>query len=140
MKIRSNRIKFIVLTLAFFGAVGYLFWSGMNDSMVYYLTLEEIAISPPQQGEGVRFAGWVKEGSITGPTLEGGISFTVTDGDREMPVKYEGQIPDNFKDGAEVIVEGIFRGQPVFEAASLLAKCPSKYEATAAIGEGQPNE
>jgi cytochrome c-type biogenesis protein CcmE len=131
MKTGSYHIKFAALTLAFFGALGYLFWTGMNDSMVYYLTLEEYKASPPQPGDGVRLAGWVKEGSIAGSASGGEVSFTVTDGEREMPVRYEGHVPDTFEEGAEVIVEGIFMGGAVFEAASLLAKCPSKYEASA---------
>jgi cytochrome c-type biogenesis protein CcmE len=125
----SKTIKFIVLGLAFLGAIGYLFVSGMQSSMVYYLTLEELSLTPPRVGDGVRLAGWVKDGSISGSMVEGRIAFVMTDGNREMPVSYSGQVPDTFEEGAEVIVEGIFRGQPVFEAATMLAKCPSKYEA-----------
>lgn len=130
MKQQSTWIKFTVLALAFFGALGYLFLSGMNSSMVYYLTLEELYLTPPGLGDGVRLAGWVKEGSIVGTALDGEISFTISDGKREMSVKYSGQVPDTFEDGAEVIVEGVFKGMPVFEAATMLAKCPSKYEAS----------
>lgn len=127
----SNRdwFKYIILGLIFAGGLAYLFVSGMKSSMVYYLTLEELFMSPPEVGEGVRLAGWVKEGSVAGTPLEGEISFTITDGIREMPVKYAGQVPDTFEAGAEVIVEGVFKAQPVFEAATMLAKCPSKYEA-----------
>jgi cytochrome c-type biogenesis protein CcmE len=134
MKNRSTWIKYTVLALAFFGTLGYLFVSGMKNSMVYYLTLEELAATPPGLGEGVRLVGWVKEGSIVGTALDGEISFTITDGDRELRVRYAGQIPDTFEGKAEVIVEGIFRGKPVFEAATMLAKCPSKYEASGPYG------
>ena len=140
MKSRSTWIKFTVLALAFFGALGYLFVSGMNSSMVYYLTLEELSVAPPEVGEGVRLAGWVKDGSIVGSALDGAISFTITDGVRDLPVRYAGQIPDTFENGAEVIVEGVFRGQPAFEAATMLAKCPSKYEASGpAPRSGRPD-
>ena len=131
MNDRSNWIKLTLLPLVFLGALGYLFFSGMKSSMVYYLTLEELSLTPPGLGDGVRLAGWVKEGSIFGTTLDGQISFTITDGTRDLSVRYAGQIPDTFKSGAEVVVEGIFRGQPVFEAATMLAKCPSKYEGIA---------
>jgi cytochrome c-type biogenesis protein CcmE len=141
MKNSSTWIKYTVLALAFFGALGYLFVSGMQSSMVYYLTLEELSATPPGTGEGVRLAGWVKEGSIVGSALDGEISFVITDGKRDMPVRYAGQIPDTFENGAEVIVEGVFRGQPVFEAATMLAKCPSKYEASATAPRGErPNQ
>ncbi len=136
MKIKSNRIKFTVLALAFVGALGYLFVSGMKSSMVYYLTLEELAITPPGVGEGVRLAGWVKDGSIVGSALDGEISFTITDGARELPVRYAGQVPDTFENGADVVVEGIFRGQSVFEADTMLAKCPSKYEVSTSAPQG----
>ena len=129
MKIRSDWIKYAVLALVLIGAVSYLFISGMRDSMVYYLTLEELSLTPPAPGDGVRLAGWIKDGSITGSALEGEVSFTITDGARELPVRYAGQVPDTFEDGAEVIVEGVFRGLPEFSASTLLAKCPSKYEA-----------
>lgn len=137
MKNRPVWVKYVVLSLAFLLAVGYLFFSGMKDSMVYYLTMEELHRTPPGSGKGVRIAGWVKEGSISGSPLDGKISFTLTDGSREMPVKYDGQVPDTFEGGAEVVVEGIYRGKPVFEAGSMLAKCPSKYEASL---PGKPEE
>jgi cytochrome c-type biogenesis protein CcmE len=141
MKNRSTWIKYTVLTMAFFGALGYLFVSGMKSSMVYYLTLEELFVKPPGVGEGVRLAGWVKDDSIIGSALDGEISFIITDGQREMPVRYGGPVPDTFEDGAEVIVEGIFKGQPVFQAATMLAKCPSKYEGSGpAPRGGRPNQ
>ena len=124
---RSSWVKFAVLSVAFFVAAGYLFLSGMKSSMVFYMTLEEFSENPPRVGGGVRLAGWVKEGTVSGSPLESAITFIMTDGARELPVQFRGQIPDTFNDKAEVIVEGVFRRQPVFEAAAVLAKCPSKY-------------
>jgi cytochrome c-type biogenesis protein CcmE len=137
MKNRSTWIKFTLLALVFFGALGYLFVSGMKSSMMYYLTLEELFVSPPGLGDGVRLAGWVKDGSIVGTALDGEISFTMTDGNRELPMRYAGQVPDTFEGGGEVVVEGVFRGQPVFVAATMLAKCPSKYEGSAPAPQGR---
>jgi len=134
MKTGSTWFKHIALTIAFLGAVGYLFVTGMRGSILYYLTLEELAAAPPEVGEGVRLAGWVKEGSISAAAMDGELLFTITDGDRELSVRFAGQVPDTFEEKAEVIVEGIFRGDPVFKAASMLAKCPSKYEASSPYG------
>jgi len=48
---------------------------------------------------------------------------------RAVPVSYAGLIPDTFKDDAEVVVEGVCNpDDPSFNATTLLAKCPSKYE------------
>jgi cytochrome c-type biogenesis protein CcmE len=44
-----------------------------------------------------------------------------------LTVDFRGAVPDTFKPGAEVIVEGGFKGE-VFHASTLMTKCPSKYE------------
>jgi cytochrome c-type biogenesis protein CcmE len=46
-----------------------------------------------------------------------------------LPVHYRGVIPDTFKPGVEVIVEGgLDPGTQVFKAKTLMTKCPSKYK------------
>ena len=52
-----------------------------------------------------------------------------TDGTDTMSVRYGKELPDTFVDEAEVVVEGEIGADKVFEAHTLLAKCPSKYEA-----------
>jgi len=140
MKKRWTWIKYTVLAAAFLGAVGYLFVSGMRGSMVYYLTLEELAVSPPGPGKGIRLAGWVKEGSLSAPSSDGQVSFTITDGERELQVRFQGQVPDTFNESAEVIVEGVYRDAPVFDASTLLAKCPSKYERSGPYGSTRADQ
>ena len=58
-------------------------------------------------------------------------TFTVVDPKSQavLPVDFTGIIPDTFVDDADVVVEGKRRDDGVFEATTLLAKCPSKYEA-----------
>ena len=45
-----------------------------------------------------------------------------------MFVDYKGVVPDTFKDGAEVIVEGSVLSDGSFKARVLMTKCPSKYQ------------
>ena len=62
----------------------------------------------------------------------GHVDFEIADaGDpRALPVRYQGiDMPDLFGDGAEVVIEGSIH-QGVFLAERVMAKCPSKYEAT----------
>ena len=53
----------------------------------------------------------------------------MTDGEHELRVSYDRETPDTFVDGSEVVVEGSLGPNGVFVARTLLAKCPSKYEA-----------
>lgn len=45
-----------------------------------------------------------------------------------MQVAYRGPLPDVFKEGMPVVVEGVVRGDMSIEAREVTAKCPSKYE------------
>jgi cytochrome c-type biogenesis protein CcmE len=59
------------------------------------------------------------------------LTFTIADKmnlANTLTVVYKGSsIPDTFKEGQDVIVEGIYKGSGSFQASSLIMKCPSKY-------------
>jgi cytochrome c-type biogenesis protein CcmE len=100
-----------------------------QQNLVYYVTVSEFldrgADLPPQ---GLRVNGRVVPGSIVRSDEGLGVTFAITDGTRSMEVVYARELPDTFKGGAEVVVEGRVRQDGVFHASFLLAKCPSKYE------------
>ena len=82
------------------------------------------------------------EGSIQKDLDASRVDFVIQDEasvDSRLAVHYpQIDVPDLFKDGAEVVVEGRLDGDSDFHATNLLAKCPSKFEAAAAEGAGQP--
>jgi cytochrome c-type biogenesis protein CcmE len=56
--------------------------------------------------------------------------FTISDNtDKEvsLPVVYHGTVPDTFKVGRQVVLEGHYKDD-VFTAKSILTKCASRYE------------
>jgi cytochrome c-type biogenesis protein CcmE len=57
-------------------------------------------------------------------------SFKIEEDGEELEVHYAKELPDTFKDGAEVLVEGSYHADGYFDAQQLMAKCPSKYEST----------
>ncbi len=118
----------VVLIVAGFLA---LFSFGLRGSLVYYLTVSEY-LSPGRAddlGENYRINGNVLSGSIVKTPGTLGARFVMTDGARQLPVVYARETPDTFVDGAEVVVEGSMGTDGTFVAKTLLAKCPSKYEA-----------
>lgn len=70
----------------------------------------------------------------------GGREFVIADPEdpsKKVPVSYEGQVPDPFREGREVIVTGrMVDGTLVAEKDSLITKCPSKFSDEA---EDDPN-
>ena len=79
---------------------------------------------------GQRVHGFVVAGSIDRDLEAGRVSFRIADPESplSLPVRYDGiDVPDLFRDGAEVVVEGR-ETEGTFLASKVMAKCPSKYE------------
>ena len=134
-----KRLKFVLLGVGIVATMGTLLIVGMSGpgGLSYYLSVSEF-VAAPDQSDGFRINGKVAEGSIVRETTGQDVAFVVTDGDAELPVRYHGIIPDTFVDNADVVVEGRLAGDGTFEAHTLLAKCPSKYEAADGTEEEMP--
>ena len=131
----KGKIKFIVAIVVIALTVSYLVYGGVKDTMVYYLTVEELKAQVPEVYESrVRVSGTVVPGSIIKENT-GALEFQITDGAQTIDVQYEGIIPDIFADDVEAVVEGEYAKNDVFEADTLLAKCPTKYESTDSLYE-----
>lgn len=121
---------YILALLLFVGGVGYMVWSGVSQNSVYFLNVSEALAMPSQELQAARLFGTVAEGDIARPDNGLGVRFRLQDADQPgliVWVEYAGVVPDTFKPGAEVIVEGGM-GADAFQAKSLMTKCPSKYE------------
>ena len=126
--------KILIAVVALVIGFAILFGVGLKGSMVYYLTVGEFLDRQGRDdlGENFRVNGNVVDGTIERTPGEIGARFMMTDGTRQLPVVYGKETPDTFVDGSEVVVEGRLGPDGRFVAYTLLAKCPSKYESTAA--------
>lgn len=127
---KARQKKFLVGGIIILITLVAVMYVGVRDAEVYYLTPTELlSRGDANINEGVRVSGRVEEGTIkyNQQTME--LTFKVTDQKNSIPVYYKGVIPDTFKYGVEVVVEGKFAPGQTFNATTLLAKCPSKYEA-----------
>lgn len=121
---------YLTALLLFVGGVGYMAWSGLSENSVYFLNVSEALAMPSDKLQAARLFGTVAGGDITRPDNSLGVRFQLQDAETPETivwVEYQGVVPDTFKPGAEVIVEGGM-GQGAFQAKSLMTKCPSKYE------------
>ena len=104
--------------------VGYLIYASSGASAEYYITVSELRAHAP--ADEVRVAGVVQDDVRK---TDGGlhVTFTEKDGTAAMPVEYSGTLPDIFRPGITVVVEGKMGADGVFHARTLLAKCPSRF-------------
>ena len=76
----KGRIKFIIAISAIFIAVGYLVFTGVSESGVYYLKIDELKKGvPATYKQKVRVSGTVVDGSIENE-IDGKLRFSITDG------------------------------------------------------------
>ncbi len=114
------------------GGLGWLIFSGVSENSVYFANVSE-ALALPEEGlKNARLFGVVDGADLTGGPGTMGASFRLLDKDdpaKSIMVTYVGAVPDTFKPGVDVIVEGGRQpGQEAFTARTLMTKCPSKYE------------
>ena len=108
----------------------WLLFGGLEENVVFFLTPREILAKGPEGvGVPVRLGGQVKPGSVHWDAQTLDLRFTVTDGEREMPVRSTGAPPQMFRDGMGVVVEGRVDAGHVFQASNLMVKHSNEYRA-----------
>jgi cytochrome c-type biogenesis protein CcmE len=121
-------LSFLLAGIAVLGAVLYLVYANTQSNAAYYMTVSELRQCTTCATQSVRVAGVVQAGSVVRNDAQQLIKFTIVDGKQTMPVVYSGVVPDIFRPGIQVVVEGHYTGQGLFQAQTLLAKCPSKFQ------------
>jgi cytochrome c-type biogenesis protein CcmE len=129
----ARRGKFVALGVGVAATMAFLVGVAVSRSgsggLVYYVTVPEFLAQGSRTASNVRVNGKVVAGSIERLPTGQDVAFTMAGEGAEIRVAYHGIIPDTFVDGADVVVEGGLGDDGVFVASTLLAKCPSKYEA-----------
>ena len=128
---RRTYIRIGVAIVVIVLSLGYLAYTGVEESKSYYVTIAELR-KDAAQGDKVyskrlRVAGNVVPGSIKRQGSR--VEFSLKENDQLLTVIYHGTEapPDTFKDDAQALAEGSLGRDGVFQARHLQAKCTSKY-------------
>lgn len=121
-------MKFVISAVIILGGLGWLAWSGVQESKSYYVTIKQLhTMGDVAYTRHLRVAGNVLPGSIkqNGTHAE----FVLVEDNQTLAVSYQGSEPppDTFKDNAQALAIGEFGRDGVFHAKELQAKCASKY-------------
>lgn len=124
-----RNVRLLIVAAVIVATVGFLVFSAMGSSMAYFQTVGELrAADRDLTGEPLRIGGGVLAGSVE-QGLGTELRFTITDGTDTLPVVYDGVVPDIFSEDVQVVAEGRIGPDGVLVADTLLAKCPSRFEA-----------
>ena len=123
---RRRRILILLLGVVAFSISLSLVLIATRDSLIYFYSPTEILEKNNIENRLIRIGGLVKEGSMK-KQENMFISFLVEDGSNEIMVKYQGILPDLFREGQGVICEGIISRNNIFLADKILAKHDENY-------------
>jgi cytochrome c-type biogenesis protein CcmE len=112
MKPRTKRGLAIAGGLASLGVAAYLVLQSFQSNLVFFFSPSQV---------------YAKEGSVTRDPGGLKVSFIVTDTAHDVPVQYEGLLPDLFKEGKGVVAQGQLNQNGVFQAKQVLAKHDENY-------------
>ncbi len=126
----TRRAKFVAGGIIIAGALAYLVYAGVSQSVVYFVTPGELR-AQPVPGKAYRVGGMVARGSLKWEPRSLDLAFTLTDGIASVPVRHKGTPPDLFAEGRGAVVEGTWSGDGYFKASTILAKHSEEYKAPA---------
>jgi len=122
---KQRRLILIGSSLGVLAIAVALILSALRQSIVFFNSPTDIVEQHVTSGARIRMGGLVKPGSIArGADLR--INFAVTDGKSDVPVAYQGIVPDLFREGQGVVVEGRM-ANGLLQADTVLAKHDERY-------------
>lgn len=134
MKSRHKKLALIAGAIAVFGIIVGLVLNALNSNIALFKSPTEVAAGHYPKDQLFRIGGLVKEGSLQRSDIVA--RFVVTDTAKEIPVSYQGILPDLFSEGKGVVAQGVLGADGKFTATEVLAKHDENYmppEAQAAV-------
>jgi cytochrome c-type biogenesis protein CcmE len=135
---RRKRLAIAAGVLLALAAATALVLNAFRSNLVFFFTPTQVAAGEAPQQRPFRLGGLVRAGSVQREGVQ--IRFVVTDTQREVPVTYNGLLPDLFKEGKGVVAQGTLGPDGVFVAREVLAKHDENYmppEAAEALKRAQ---
>ncbi len=124
MKTRHKRMAIAGGVLVVVGAITALVLTAFQSNLVFFYSPTQIQTKEAPVGRTFRLGGLVVEGSIKREGVR--VDFQITDTAQTVPVRYEGILPDLFKEGKGVVAQGQLQ-DGVFVAKEVLAKHDENY-------------
>jgi cytochrome c-type biogenesis protein CcmE len=138
-----RRMMLVIPLVTASAAIVAVVLTGMKDNAIYSKPVDQLVAEKARfAGRAVRAEGNLVHGSLVKRDTPCEYRFTITKNGTEVPVRYaQCVVPDTFRDipgmDVGVTVEGQLLADNSFEATSVLAKCPSKYEMKERAGRGE---
>ncbi len=127
MKARQKRFILVGIGVIGVAAASALIISALRGNMNYYLTPTKVMAGEVAEGELFRLGGMVRKGSLKRDTKGLDVEFILTDYKTDVTVRYNGILPDLFKEQQSAVTKGKLGTDHIFYAEEVLAKHDPSY-------------
>ncbi len=133
MKPKNKRLLTLIAFVTMTSLGFTILLVSLRENLIFFYSPTEVFEKTFDSNKKIRVGGMVKKKSvekkikeIDGRKLEE-ITFIITDYNKEILILYVGILPDLFKEGQGVVVEGMIKNPGVFNATNVLAKHDENY-------------
>ena len=126
----AHRGKLFIAVGVFLLALGYLGFTAFQSASAYYLTVGELkAKGAAAYEQNLRVNGKLVPPSFVRESEGTLVHFSLTDGQETIDAVYNGVVPDLFfNEHSEILLEGTYSPEGLFDAQAIIVKCPTKYQ------------
>jgi cytochrome c-type biogenesis protein CcmE len=115
-------------------AAAALAMAALRQNINLFYTPTQIVAGEAPRGTRIRAGGLVEPGSLQRTPGSLALRFVVTDGESSVPVRYEGIVPDLFREGQGIVATGHIEPDGALHADEVLAKHDEEYMPPEAMG------
>jgi cytochrome c-type biogenesis protein CcmE len=137
VKPRHKRLAIAGVVVAAAGVAAALVLNAFQSNLVFFYSPSQVAAHEAPSMRTFRLGGLVERGTVKRDGTS--VTFIVTDTAKSIPVRFQGILPDLFKEGKGVVAQGQLQ-DGVFVAREVLAKHDENYmppEAAEALKRAQ---
>jgi cytochrome c-type biogenesis protein CcmE len=124
---KRRRLIYVLAGLVLLGGAAAITLSVLGDNLVFFYSPSDLLTEHVPEGRRLRVGGLVADGSVHRAADGNHVTFEITDKAHQVPVTYTGALPDLFREGQGVVVEGVRQANGTIRAATVLAKHDERY-------------
>jgi cytochrome c-type biogenesis protein CcmE len=124
---KRRRLVFVLAGLVLLAGAAAIVLSVLSDNLVFFYSPTDLVTKQVPEGRRLRIGGLVAEGSVHKASDGQHVTFAITDKAHQVAVTYVGALPDLFREGQGVVVEGVREANGTIAASTVLAKHDERY-------------
>ena len=124
---RKRRLIGVLVIIFGVSVAAIVAMKALNENMLFFVSPTDVEEQALPAGKRFRLGGLVQDGSVSRASDCLAVAFIVTDGAHAVDVRFDGILPDLFREGQGIIAIGELSADGHFEAAEVLAKHDENY-------------